>query len=844
MGIDHAYVPPHQQSLNEAEKLADRMFESARTLVFHSKAPDWSFGLALQYSIYVDIRSSTTDSRDFKTPYEIACGLVPDISRLHRFWTKCHVVVPKSKRKALAKKGLHNLRAEPGRFVGFQSLFSHTYAVILDGPTRPLVHSVNVTFDDANYTNSKERDVPASNTQFEFGAAPPEEARFDEPRFDECQEFPPDEDSQHFNNSAFQPQVVIGPCPPMPSSAPEFLPDTDDWFYGESPVTGPRPRPPEGAFASMQYVNYVLMASSDESLSTDDDRAFEVACYVLAAHATKDMDWKEALAGPEVCKVVEALQKEMDSLTSTILTRINEDDPEFEEALKLATPGRLILDIKRSGLYKARGVKQGFLEDPSVDGPDFNYYAHVAKLTSVRALLFRYKRGTRRVALKDIKTAFLQSDPYPEGTVKYICFKNPLTQKWEYFRQSGPIYGEASAPRRFADTLAPYMQASNDGTGSSGCGMTRGMNEPCCFHEENRDLLALLYVDDCIEDGEEDDIEWLSSKLDDRFECKDQETLGPDTPVDCLGISLSQDEKYTYADMSSYIKKCLKVLGWEDLKPVSTPVDTPIDPESSLLPPDLHKKAMTALGMAGWLSLTVRCDIAYAHSRTSQHQSKLTESAYQNIQRIFRYLKGTHDYGIRAPLYDDYQSCAHSAEVDPRYNIGWELFVDSDFASNCEEQNNRRSQNGYIALLNGAPVLWSSKVSSVAFADERIGQAHPNMSSGAAEVYAAANASMDFLHFNHVMQEMNIPFPEPYCLQIDNTAAKAFAKGTAQKSKLKHIDVRQGWVKVLRDSSICKPVHVPTKLNLADLFTKILNAPRFRELRDRVLHRIPTVARM
>ena len=205
MGIDHAYVPPHQQSLNEAEKLADRMFESARTLVFHSKAPDWSFGLALQYSIYVDIRSSTTDSRDFKTLYEIACVLVPDISRLHRFWTKCHHVVPKSKRKALAKKGLHNLRAEPGRFVGFQSLFSHTYAVILDGPTRPLVHSVNVTFDDANYTNSKERDVPASNTQFEFGAAPPEEARFDEPRFDECQvdeprfdecqEFPPDEDS-------------------------------------------------------------------------------------------------------------------------------------------------------------------------------------------------------------------------------------------------------------------------------------------------------------------------------------------------------------------------------------------------------------------------------------------------------------------------------------------------------------------------------------------------------------------------------------------------------------------------------------------------------------------------
>ena len=29
-GIDHAYIPPHEQSLNEAEKVADRVWESAR----------------------------------------------------------------------------------------------------------------------------------------------------------------------------------------------------------------------------------------------------------------------------------------------------------------------------------------------------------------------------------------------------------------------------------------------------------------------------------------------------------------------------------------------------------------------------------------------------------------------------------------------------------------------------------------------------------------------------------------------------------------------------------------------------------------------------------------------
>jgi len=195
--------------------------------------------------------------------------------------------------------------------------------------------------------------------------------------------------------------------------------------------------------------------------------------------------------------------------------------------------------------------------------------------------------------------------------------------------------------------------------------------------------------------------------------------------------------------------------------------------------------------------------------------------------------------GIRSPLYDDYANCAHSPEVDPRNNYGWEFFVDSDFASNDEEQNNRRSQNGYIALLNGAPIVWSSKVSSVAFADERIGEAHPDISSGAAEVYAAANSTFDFMHLSHVMEEMHIPFPSPYYLQIDNAAAIAFAKGTAQKTKLKHIDARQGWVKTLRDKEICTPIHVPTKLNLADMFTKILGASMFIEMRSRLLHRVP-----
>jgi hypothetical protein len=181
------------------------------------------------------------------------------------------------------------------------------------------------------------------------------------------------------------------------------------------------------------------------------------------------------------------------------------------------------------------------------------------------------------------------------------------------------------------------------------------------------------------------------------------------------------------------------------------------------------------------------------------------------------YLKGAKHLCLRGSL-----DSARAPE-----NGDWGFYCDSDFAGNDEDQNKRRSQNGRICLLNGVPVDWGSKVSSVAFAHPQIEEAHADMSSGAAEVYSAANATFDFLHLSYIAQEMHIDFPLPIKLQMDNTTAEAFGNKTCYKSRLKHIDARQHWVKVLRDKKILIPVHVHTKINLADVFTKILPPSEF-----------------
>ena len=561
-------------------------------------------------------------------------------------------------------------------------------------------------------------------------------------------------------------------------------------------------------------------------------------CAATAHLAMTDMSWVNALKSDDRQLVIDAYNKEMSSLLDTILIAIPEGHPERAAAEKLATPGRALLDFKRSGVYKARIVKQGFKEDKVAnDGVDFNYYAHVCEMTSVRCCTLRPNRGSRRLCQVDISTAFLQSNKYAEDEPpKYLVFKNPLTGNKEYYRQLGPIYGENSAPVRWLNTIVPWLtgdERNNKGEvdiESDGHVFEQGDNEPCVFYHAGRDLLVLLYVDDILCDGAEEDCQWFIEKLAERFKCKDAEWLSMENQLDHLGMIIAMDDQNIYMSMEAYIERMLDVLDMRDSKATRTPINGPII-DTTPITHEQTKWCYKALGCIGWLVNTVRCDGKYAHSRIAQHLASPNKGMYDAVKYLVRYFKGTKALCIYQPLHGNAD--------------GWTYYCDSDFAGNAEVQNKRRSQSGYIAFNGTAPILWGSKPSSVLFdeadivqtvsAHPRIGGTHADMSSGASEVYACANSTLDFMHLGYVVDEMNMDQPQVIELQVDNTTAEAFMNNSVKKSKLKHIDCRQEWVKTIRDKDIVTPVHVHTDLNTADFFTKILSPAKFLDIRDRFM---------
>ena len=69
----------------------------------------------------------------------------------------------------------------------------------------------------------------------------------------------------------------------------------------------------------------------------------------------------------------------------------------------------------------------------------------------------------------------------------------------------------------------------------------------------------------------------------------------------------------------------------------------------------------------------------------------------------------------------------------------------------------------------------------------------------------------------------------------DNLPAINSIGNDSSKSRTKHIDIRLKFCGEVLSANKLKINYVPTAENIADIFTKPLPAPRFRELRDKIV---------
>ena len=227
--------------------------------------------------------------------------------------------------------------------------------------------------------------------------------------------------------------------------------------------------------------------------------------------------------------------------------------------MKDGTRPRVLLSQKRSNVLKARAVKRGDLENVlQTGGYYFCYNASVASLKTTRLILSLPRGGDGGdelvLAVIHVSYAFLQSNPYGGGKVKYTPWKDALTGVMRAFRASGPQYGGGSAPTRWLDTLIEFMAS----IGFESC-----YNEPPVFID--RKAGVIVAVDDATVYGKKIHVVAFLVALKARFVCKEVEYLTKETTIDLLGVELSMagllGGLYTIVSMESYTRTVLLSLG-------------------------------------------------------------------------------------------------------------------------------------------------------------------------------------------------------------------------------------------------------------------------------------------
>lgn len=258
------------------------------------------------------------------------------------------------------------------------------------------------------------------------------------------------------------------------------------------------------------------------------------------------------------------------------------------------------------------------------------------------------------------------------------------------------------------------------------------------------------------------------------------------------------------------INKTVEAYGMKEAKPKYTPFpsDSNLSDSQPLPIPDkdvvfmIDKEYCGALRMLNHISNGTRPDIAFCVNVLLRYASDPRPVHWRHIQHIIAYLNTTISklltYG------------RHSKTPKPL------SFSDSSYA---DDHDNRRSTAGYVFTIAGGAVSWKSK-----------GQKKIALSTGEAEYVVLSEAGKQAKWMASWLKEVDMPDESPLTLNCDNTAAISLTENTSGHSRAKHIDVKHHWIREAVASNEIKIDYIPSKDNIADIFTKSLARPQQEKL--------------
>lgn len=155
-----------------------------------------------------------------------------------------------------------------------------------------------------------------------------------------------------------------------------------------------------------------------------------------------------------------------------------------------------------------------------------------------------------------------------------------------------------------------------------------------------------------------------------------------------------------------------------------------------------------------------RPDISFAVNRVCQFIQAPTDTHWEAVKRILRYIKGSVDQGLR---------------IHKSNSLNLHALSDADWAG-CPDD--RRSTNGFAVFLGSNLVSWSSRK-----------QPTVSRSSTEAEYKAIANGTAELIWIQSLLKELGVYLAKSPTLWCGNLGATYLTANPMFHARTKHIEV-------------------------------------------------------
>ena len=744
-GVNHQVTMAGTPQQNGvAERLNRTLQEKARSMLQSGGLRGRFWGEAVMTSCYLRIRSPSRVLSQEKTPEEMWSGWKPSVAHLRVFGCKCFVLIPDKNRSKMGEKSW------TGILVGY-SPRSKGYRI----------------YDPRSGKIETSRDVRFSEEERYF----PQEAITQVFRDEGMAEMQVEPRVQS-EVTTERPRESVG------SGGPETQETREEEAEPETPVRQEK---------QIELRRSTRVRFEPEKLTASiPGELHSIYGYCMMAVGEEPPTMKQALETEDREKWEVALKDEQRSIERAGTYKLV-DRPVGKKVLR----SKYVLKVKRNqdGTINKFKVRLVILGNMQVEGTDYSEtFAPVMKYQSLRTILALACEEGMHIHQMDVKTAFLNGNLEEEVYMEQPEFMVKEGAEQKVWKLKKALYGLKQAPRAWNKRLHEFLE---------GQGFTRSLYDTAIYLKgEGPDRVILsVYVDDLLIVSKNlKNVEAVKGQLGKEFDMVDFGEAGS-----ILGIQITRnlEEGWLELDQRRYISVVLDRFGMSDCKGVVTPLEPNVKySKKQEATTEVEVKTMEvtpyreAIGSLMYLMVSTRPDLGSSIQVFSKYMQNPGPEHWLGVKRVFKYLKQTMGLCLRY-------------EREGKSEVRG--YCDSDYAGDLDTM---RSTGGYVFLLSGGAISWSSKR-----------QPTVALSSTEAEYMAATSASKEGLWLKRFVSELGWEQKKVEIL-CDNQSALKLMKNPTYHARTKHISVQYHFVRELIEAGELEFRFVGTNLQVADFLTK------------------------